>query len=71
MICRLTKFVRDLQTPINTITGLPEEQFGRKVRIFVPAKHAMQSGTFNAKKWTIEFETKERWENPLMGWASR
>ena len=30
----------------------------------------MQSGTHNTKKWKVEWDTKERWENPLMGWAS-
>jgi hypothetical protein len=30
----------------------------------------MQSGTHNTKKWKIEWDTKERWENALMGWAS-
>jgi len=30
----------------------------------------MQSGTHNTKKWKVEWDTKERWENPLIGWAS-
>lgn len=30
----------------------------------------MQSGVNNTKKWKMEFDTRERWENPLMGWAS-
>jgi NADH dehydrogenase (ubiquinone) Fe-S protein 4 len=42
----------------------------RRCRIFVSARNAMQSGTHNTKKWKIEWDTKERWENPLMGWAS-
>uniref|UniRef100_A0A2K6L0I2 NADH dehydrogenase [ubiquinone] iron-sulfur protein 4, mitochondrial n=1 Tax=Rhinopithecus bieti TaxID=61621 RepID=A0A2K6L0I2_RHIBE len=51
---------------ITTLTGVPEE----KVRIFVPARNNMQSGVNNTKKWKMEFDTRERWENPLMGWAS-
>lgn len=31
----------------------------------------MQSGTNNIQRWEMEFETRERWENPLMGWSSR
>jgi len=42
----------------------------RLVRIFRPAKNAMQSGTNGVRRWKIEFETRERWENPLMGWSS-
>jgi len=50
---------------------VPEEHIvTRKVRIFRPAKNAMQSGMQNTKKWKIEFDTRERWENPTMGWGS-
>ena len=31
----------------------------------------MQSGDFNTRLWSLEFDTQQRWENPLMGWASR
>ncbi|XP_063818090.1 NADH dehydrogenase [ubiquinone] iron-sulfur protein 4, mitochondrial [Pseudophryne corroboree] len=56
---------------ISTVTGVPEEQLKiRKVRIYVPARNAMQSGVQNTKKWRLDFDTRERWENPLMGWAS-
>lgn len=30
----------------------------------------MQSGTNNINRWQIDFDTRERWENPLMGWTS-
>lgn len=40
------------------------------MRIYRPAKNAMQSGTHGIKKWRIEFESRSRWENNLMGWAS-
>uniref|UniRef100_A0A8I5NSA3 NADH dehydrogenase [ubiquinone] iron-sulfur protein 4, mitochondrial n=1 Tax=Papio anubis TaxID=9555 RepID=A0A8I5NSA3_PAPAN len=56
---------------VTTLTGVPEEHIKtRKVRIFVPARNNMQSGVNNTKKWKMEFDTRERWENPLMGWAS-
>ncbi len=35
-----------------------------------PARTAMQSGIKNTQKWKMDFDTRERWENPLMGWAS-
>ncbi len=57
---------------MSELTGVPEEQLkSRMARIFVPARHAMQSGSANVQCWKMEFETQERWENPLMGWASR
>ncbi|XP_066568163.1 NADH dehydrogenase [ubiquinone] iron-sulfur protein 4, mitochondrial [Amia ocellicauda] len=56
---------------ITSMTGVPEEHIkSRKVRICVPARNAMQSGANNTRKWRLEFDTRERWENPLMGWAS-
>ncbi|GFO50344.1 NADP dehydrogenase [ubiquinone] iron-sulfur protein 4, mitochondrial [Plakobranchus ocellatus] len=56
---------------ISCITGVPEEHVKtRTVRIFVPAVNSMQSGTFNARRWRMEFDERERWENPLMGWCS-
>lgn len=30
----------------------------------------MQSGTDNIQFWQMEFDNRERWENPLMGWTS-
>ncbi|KAG7278276.1 hypothetical protein CRUP_036353 [Coryphaenoides rupestris] len=56
---------------IAPLTGVPEEHIKtRTVRIFVATKTAMQSGVAGTKKWKIDFDTRERWENPLMGWAS-
>ncbi|XP_059772352.1 NADH dehydrogenase [ubiquinone] iron-sulfur protein 4, mitochondrial isoform X1 [Balaenoptera ricei] len=61
----------DEKLDITTLTGVPEEHIKtRKVRIFVPARNNMQSGVNNTKKWKMEFDTRERWENPLMGWVS-
>ena len=56
---------------LSQVTGVPEQHIvERYVRIFRPAKNAMQSGTAGVRKWRIEFDTKERWENNLMGWSS-
>ncbi|CAF2879361.1 unnamed protein product [Rotaria sp. Silwood2] len=56
---------------IGFLSGVPRDMFKeRRCRIFVSARNAMQSGTNNTKKWKVEWDTKERWENPLMGWAS-
>jgi hypothetical protein len=43
--------------------GMPE------VRIYRPAKNAMQSGRANTRHWVVEFEPTDRKEpDPLMGW---
>uniref|UniRef100_A0A4Y7NK09 NADH dehydrogenase [ubiquinone] iron-sulfur protein 4, mitochondrial n=1 Tax=Megafenestra aurita TaxID=2291010 RepID=A0A4Y7NK09_9CRUS len=61
----------DSKVDIAITTGVPEEHIKtRLVRIWKPVKHAMQSGTNNTHKWKMEFDTRERWENPLMGWTS-
>ncbi|KAG8230497.1 hypothetical protein J437_LFUL013539 [Ladona fulva] len=63
--------VVDALPDIKELTGVPEEHIkNRLVRIYKPAKNAMQSGTDNTHNWEMEFETRERWENPLMGWTS-
>jgi len=56
---------------LTTISGIPKEQLDtRHVRIYIPARNAMQSGSHGTKLWRIELDTQERWENPLMGWQS-
>merc|ERR1711915_720417 len=61
----------DTPVDITSISGVPEEHIvTRKVLIKKPTKNAMQSGTNNLHKWMLVFDTRERWENPLMGWAS-
>ncbi|XP_060091984.1 NADH dehydrogenase [ubiquinone] iron-sulfur protein 4, mitochondrial [Heteronotia binoei] len=61
----------DEKLDITPLTGVPEEHIKtRRVHIFVPARNAMQAGVNNTKKWKMEFDVRERWENPLMGWAS-
>merc|ERR550525_1940861 len=61
----------DEKMDITALSGVPEEHIKtRMVRIFVPAANAMQSGTFGTRRWRMEFDERERWENPLMGWCS-
>lgn len=56
---------------VSILTGVPEEHIvTRRARIFKPSKNAMQSATNDTKVWKVEFENRERWENPLMGWGS-
>ncbi|CAH1961516.1 unnamed protein product [Acanthoscelides obtectus] len=58
-------------TDISIITGVPEEHVKeRRVRIYEPPKNCMQSGTNNIGHWEMDFDNRERWENPLMGWTS-
>lgn len=65
------KITVPVEVNLGPISGVPEEQLKeRRVRIHIPPKNAMQSGTDNINTWQIEFDNRERWENPLMGWAS-
>lgn len=42
-----------------------------KVRIYRPAKTAMQSGYGNTRHWVLEFEPEvPETRDPLMGWTS-
>jgi hypothetical protein len=42
-----------------------------QVRIYQPAKTAMQSGQANTRRWVLEFEPEAAREvEPLMGWTS-
>ncbi|XP_062516333.1 NADH dehydrogenase [ubiquinone] iron-sulfur protein 4, mitochondrial-like [Corticium candelabrum] len=55
---------------IAPVTGFPEEHRGRRVRIYAHSRNAMQSGTHASLHWRLDFDVQERWENPLIGWAS-
>ncbi len=41
-----------------------------QVRIYRPAKTAMQSGRRKTGKWVLEYEPPARGIDPLMGWTS-
>ena len=42
----------------------------KKAIIYAPNKSPMQSGLGKVDKWILEFETKDPFNNPLMGWES-
>ncbi len=43
---------------------------GATLRIYRPARTAMQSGRANTKRWLMEYDPSEQQEaDPLMGWA--
>lgn len=42
----------------------------RIATIYKPSKNSMQSGDKDTKKWKLEFNVTQKWENPLIGWAS-
>ncbi|CDH49902.1 potential mitochondrial complex 21_18kd subunit [Lichtheimia corymbifera JMRC:FSU:9682] len=71
-----TEVTRPEHTPaaVDSVSGAPEElTTERMVRIFAPAKPATQSGRNNTRTWRIDFDIlpdADRWENPLIGWAS-
>src|SRR5262245_5378454 len=52
------------------ISGAPLNLVKRTVRIFRPSRTAMQSGSMQTRKWRLEFDIQQKWENPLMGWTT-
>jgi len=61
----------DDKVVLSPVTGVPEEHVKtRLVKISKATKNVMQSGTDNTHNWVMEFDNRERWENPLMGWTS-
>lgn len=61
----------NFQVDLSPVTGVPEEHVKtRLVKISKATKNVMQSGTDNTHEWVMEFDNRERWENPLMGWTS-
>jgi hypothetical protein len=45
--------------------------FTKPVRIYRPARNAMQQGKANTRKWVVEQEQREpKSHDPLMGWIS-
>lgn len=52
------------------LSGVSQHLENRRVKIYMPAKHAMQSASYKTRVWKLEFDQKETWVNPLMGWTS-
>ena len=42
----------------------------KKAKIYKPSKTATQSGLAKYSKWVLEFYTKDKGINPLMGWEA-
>jgi NADH dehydrogenase (ubiquinone) Fe-S protein 4 len=55
---------------VGVLSGAPEEQLARTVRIYVPCRTAEQQGLAKTKKWKLDFLNQQKWSNPLMGWTS-
>ena len=56
---------------LSPINGVPSYHVKfRRARISRPPKNAMQSGEHQLNIWQIQFDNRERWENPCMGWCS-
>jgi NADH dehydrogenase (ubiquinone) Fe-S protein 4 len=64
----------DPNAEVSVLSGIPDDQKERLVRIFVPARNAMQQGTDKASNWKVEFarqySTGNSWADPLMGWQA-
>ncbi|KAI9336886.1 ETC complex I subunit conserved region-domain-containing protein [Pilaira anomala] len=59
---------------VENLSGAPDHLLERGVRIFRPTRTPTQQGKNGTRLWRIDFDILEdgnRWENPLMGWASR
>src|SRR5438045_2869671 len=60
--------------PADIVSGAPEDLHRRTVRIYKPAKSAMQSGLHGNLYWRLDWDVKpddNRWEHPVMFWAAR
>jgi len=56
------------------VSGAPEDLHRRTVRIYRPAKSAMQSGLHGNLYWRLDWDVRNddnRWEHPVMYWAAR
>jgi len=60
--------------PADIVSGAPEDMHRRTVRIYRPAKSAMQSGLHGNLYWRLDWDVQpedNRWEHPVMFWAAR
>ena len=63
-----SKLVKNQLYEAEIISGAPLALTQRKVLIYQPAKSAMQSA--HTVEYKLVFDSKQRWENELMGWSS-
>jgi len=53
------------------LSDKPESEYGRKMRVFMPARSAGTQGVAKVGMWKVEpMNPGKRWGNPLMGWTS-
>ena len=65
------KGLKQLRGLAITAQGICPEGQGMRVRIYQPARNAMQSGMARTKDWVLEFPAADpRKIDPLMGWTS-
>ncbi|CAH1160224.1 unnamed protein product [Phaedon cochleariae] len=58
-------------TDMSLLKEIPKDILrDRTAKISKPSRNVMQSGTNNLHHWQLTFDTKERWENPNIGWCS-
>jgi ETC complex I subunit conserved region len=60
--------------PADIVSGAPEDLHRRTVRIYKPSKGAMQSGLHGNLFWRVDWDVRpddNKWEHPVMYWASR
>lgn len=52
------------------LSGVSQHLEERKVTIYKPSRHAMQSASYKTRMWKLSWDSKPTWVNPLMGWTS-
>merc|ERR1719197_442285 len=55
---------------VEALSGIPKSQLGRKATIENYGRSATQSGRDYDYLYKINFQSSDRWANPLMGWTS-
>uniref|UniRef100_A0AC34R6V3 NADH dehydrogenase [ubiquinone] iron-sulfur protein 4, mitochondrial n=1 Tax=Panagrolaimus sp. JU765 TaxID=591449 RepID=A0AC34R6V3_9BILA len=61
----------DIQEAASNLSGIPEEHKAERIaKIYKPTRQVTQTPWNNTKVWNIALDNRERWENPLIGWAS-
>ena len=58
------------RSQVQILPPRPKFKNMKKVKIYKPAKNAMQSGLKKTKNWILEFDTLNTGVNPLMGWET-
>ena len=57
-------------TEMASLTGMPKEHQNRTVLIAPRPLKTLQSGDAQSYQWQLTWKHTNRWNNPLMGWAS-